>query len=106
MPEQVNILSLSEKYEKYAQKVLDLLENDEIRALVDNRNETIGKKIRESEMNKFPFMLIVGEQEAKDGTVSVRRHGQGDLGTMSVSAFSEMVCAEVKRDIKEFKEEV
>ncbi|MDC0637577.1 threonine--tRNA ligase [Flavobacteriaceae bacterium] len=104
MPEQVNILSLSEKYEKYAEKVLHLLEIDEIRALVDNRNETIGKKIRESEMNKFPYMLIVGEQEAQDGTVSVRRHGQGDLGTMSVSKFAEMVTAEVKRDIKEFKE--
>lgn len=69
MPEQVSILSLSEKYEKYSQKVLNLLENDEIRALADNRSETIGKKIREAEMNKIPYMLIVGEQEEKDGTV-------------------------------------
>jgi threonyl-tRNA synthetase len=104
MPEQVNILSLSEKYEKYAQKVLNLLEKHEIRALVDNRNETIGKKIRESEMNKIPFMLIVGEQEEKDGTVSVRRHGQGDLGSMDIEAFATMVLAEVKSEIKEFKE--
>lgn len=79
MPEQVSILSLSEKYEKYSQKVLNLLENDEIRALADNRSETIGKKIREAEMNKIPYMLIVGEQEEKDGTVSVRKHGEGDL---------------------------
>ncbi len=104
MPEQVNILSLSEKYEKYAQKVLNLLEKHEIRALVDNRNETIGKKIRESEMNKIPFMLIVGEQEEKDGTISVRRHGHGDLGSMEVETFAKMIEAEVKSEIKEFKE--
>jgi threonyl-tRNA synthetase len=102
MPEQVSILSLSEKYEKYAQKVLNLLENDEIRALVDNRNETIGKKIREAEMNKIPYMLIVGEQEEKDGTVSVRRHSEGDLGTMSVEAFSEMIHAEIVKNSVEF----
>jgi len=78
MPEQVSILSLSEKYEKYAEKVLNLLENNEIRALADNRNETIGKKIREAEMNKIPYMLILGEQEEKDGTVSVRKHSEGD----------------------------
>ncbi len=65
MPEQAIILSLSEKYEIYAKKVLDLLENHEIRALIDNRNETIGKKIRDAEMQKTPFMLIVGEEEEK-----------------------------------------
>jgi len=102
MPEQVNILSLSEKYEKYAQKVLTLLKNDEIRALVDDRNETIGKKIRESEMNKFPYMLIIGEQEEKDGTVSVRKHGQGDLGAMTIEAFSNLISKEVASEIKEF----
>ena len=102
MPEQVSILSLSEKYEKYAQKVLNLLENNEIRALVDNRNETIGKKIREAEMNKIPYMLIVGEQEEKDGTVSVRRHSEGDLGTMSVEKFSELISSEIEKNSVEF----
>ncbi len=102
MPEQVNILSLSEKYENYAEKVLNLLENDEIRALVDNRNETIGKKIRESEMNKFPYMLIVGEQEENDGTVSVRKHGEGDLGSMTVAEFSELINTEIKNNIVDF----
>jgi len=102
MPEQVSILSLSEKYEKYAEKVLNLLENDEIRALVDNRNETIGKKIREAEMNKIPYMLIVGEQEEKDGTISVRKHTEGDLGSMSIEAFSKMISDAVKEEIKEF----
>ncbi|MFC7358255.1 threonine--tRNA ligase [Jejudonia soesokkakensis] len=103
MPEQVTILSLSEKYEKYAEKVLNLLENHEIRALVDNRNETIGKKIREAEMNKLPYMLIVGEQEEKDGTISVRKHSEGDMGTMSVDDFGKMISEEVKKEIKEFK---
>ena len=105
MPEQVTILSLSEKYEKYAQKVLNLLENHEIRALVDNRNETIGKKIREAELNKLPYMLIVGEQEEKDGTISVRKHSEGDQGTMSIEAFAQMINKAVKQEIKEFNVE-
>jgi len=102
MPEQVAILSLSEKYEKYSQKVLNLLENDEIRALTDNRNETIGKKIREAELNKIPYMLIVGEQEEQDGTVSVRKHGEGDIGTMPLEAFSELIQEAIKAESKEF----
>ncbi len=104
MPEQVSILSLSEKYEKYAQKVLTLLENHDIRALVDNRNETIGKKIRESEMNKIPFMLIVGEQEELQNSVSVRQHGGGDLGGMSVTDFVEKINDAIREEVKEFKE--
>ena len=104
MPEQVSILSLSEKYEKYAQKVLNLLENHDIRALVDNRNETIGKKIRESEMNKIPFMLIVGEQEELEGSVSVRQHGVGDLGSMKIEMFVEKINEIVRQEVKQFKE--
>ncbi len=106
MPEQAIILSLSEKYEKYSQKVLTLLENNEIRALVDNRNETIGKKIREAEVNKFPYMLIVGEQEAEDGTISVRRHGEGDLGTMKIEEFVNLINTEINSTLKPFKTEV
>ncbi|MDC7996309.1 threonine--tRNA ligase [Altibacter sp. HG106] len=102
MPEQVAILSLSEKYEKYAQKVLNLLENNEIRALVDNRNETIGKKIREAEMNKIPYMIIVGEQEEQSDTVAVRKHSEGDLGSMSVAEFSDLINTEIQENIVEF----
>lgn len=101
-PNQVNILSLSEKYEKYAEKVLDLLENDEIRALVDNRNETIGKKIRESEINKTPYMLIIGEQEEQNGTVSVRKRGEGDIGTMKIEEFSELIRQNIEKESKDF----
>ncbi|MDY8133963.1 threonine--tRNA ligase [Aquimarina sp. 2201CG5-10] len=102
MPEQAIILSISEKYEKYAEKVLNLLENDEIRALADHRNETIGKKIREAEMNKFPYIIIVGEQEEKDNTISVRKHGGEDLGAVSIEKFSEIIKEEINRTLKQF----
>lgn len=103
MPEQAIVLSVSEKYEKYAEKVLNLLENSEIRALADNRNETVGKKIREAEMKKYPYIIIVGEQEANDNTVSVRQHGGEDLGTISVDSFSEIIKNKVKESLKTFK---
>eukprot|EP01093_Parvamoeba_rugata_P007054 TRINITY_DN2125_c0_g1_i2.p2 TRINITY_DN2125_c0_g1~~TRINITY_DN2125_c0_g1_i2.p2 ORF type:complete len:104 (-),score=26.79 TRINITY_DN2125_c0_g1_i2:758-1069(-) len=103
MPEQVIILSISEKYEKYAEKVLISLENDEIRALTDNRNETVGKKIREAEMQKFPYMIIVGEQEEKDNTITVRQHGGEDLGTISVEDFKEIVKDRISKSLKTFK---
>ncbi|GAA4277889.1 threonine--tRNA ligase [Aquimarina mytili] len=102
MPEQAIILSISEKYEKYAEKVLNLLENDEIRALADHRNETIGKKIREAEMNKFPYIVIVGEQEEKNNTISVRKHGGEDLGAISIEKFSEIITEEINRTLKPF----
>ncbi len=102
MPEQAIILTLSEKFEKYSQKVLTSLENDEIRASANNRNETIGKKIREAEMSKIPYMLIIGEQEEKDGTVSVRKHGEGDIGVMSIEEFTEMINKEIKKTLKAF----
>jgi threonyl-tRNA synthetase len=104
MPEQAIILSLSEKYEIYAKKVLDLLENHEIRALIDNRNETIGKKIRDAEMQKTPFMLIVGEEEEKNGTISIRRHGQEGKGNISVTIeeFAAIVNEEISKTLKVF----
>ena len=104
MPEQAIILSLSEKYEKYAQKVLSLLENNEIRALIDNRNETIGKKIRDAELQKMPFMLIVGEEEEKNGTISVRRRGQEGKGnsTVTVEEFVKIINEEINLSLKTF----
>ena len=103
MPEQAIILSLSEKYENYSKKVLNLLENHEIRALTDHRSETMGKKIREAEVNKIPYMLIVGEQEENDGTVSVRKHGGEDLGTMTVADFAKLVNEEISKTLKTFE---
>ena len=103
MPTQAIILSISEKYEKYAEKVLTLLENHEIRALVDNRNETIGKKIREAEINKVSYMIIVGEAEENENKISVRQHGGEDLGLISITEFSEIVEKEIKKTLKVFK---
>ena len=104
MPEQAIILSLSEKYENYAKKVLELLENSEIRALIDNRNETIGRKIRDAETRKYPFMLIVGEEEESNGTISVRRHGQEGRGnaSMKVEDFVALVNDEIGKTLKTF----
>lgn len=104
MPEQVIILSLSEKYEKYAKKVLDLLENHEIRAKLDDRNETIGKKIREAELQKYPFMLIIGEDEENNATVSVRKQGgSGKSNTsMKIEEFVSLIDEEVSKTIKQF----
>ena len=95
IPEQVIILSVSEKYEKYAEKVSNQLKNSEIRALIDNRNETIGKKIREAQLNKYPYMLIVGEKEATENTVSVRSRVEGDTGSLTLETFIEKIQAEV-----------
>ncbi|MGA9239000.1 threonine--tRNA ligase [Robiginitalea sp.] len=103
-PVQAIVLPVSEKHEKYAQKVLKSMENCEIRALVDARSETVGKKIREAEMQKLPFMLIVGDQEMDQGTISVRRHGGEDLGARSVEAFSDLVKNEINSTLKRFKE--
>ena len=86
-PEQFTILPISEKYVNYAEKVSHLLEINDICGLIDKRNEKTGKKIRDAELNKLPFMLVVGENEEAEGTVSVRKRGEGDLGTMSIEDF-------------------
>ena len=94
-PEQFIILPVSEKYEEYAKKLLESLNNSDIRGLLDLRDEKVGRKIRDAELKKIPYMLIVGEKEEADGTVSVRKHGTGDLGTMSIAAFSEQLIKEI-----------
>lgn len=99
-PEQAVILPVSEKYNDYAKKVADFLNNADIRASIDDRNETIGKKIRENELKRVPFLLIVGEKEADSGTVSVRVQGEGDKGTMKMEEFRELVENEIKRQIE------
>jgi threonyl-tRNA synthetase len=102
IPDQAIILPVSEKHEKYAEKVLNSLENHEIRGLVDRRNETVGKKIREAEMNKIPFMLIVGEEEEQESSLSVRRHGGEDLGKLSLAQFADLVEREISSTLKSF----
>ncbi|WP_348621251.1 threonine--tRNA ligase [Pedobacter lusitanus] len=94
-PEQFIILPISEKYEDYAKKVSDELNNSDIRGLIDFRDEKIGRKIRDAEVKKIPYMLIIGEKEMAEGKVSVRKHGEGDLGEMSIQAFSELLIKEI-----------
>jgi len=96
-PEQVKILPVSEKYNEYAKEVAQFLEISDIRALVDERNEKIGRKIRDAEVSKIPFMLIVGEKEMESGQLSVRRHGQGDQGAMSKEEFVKLIADEISQ---------
>lgn len=96
VPDQAVVLPISEKYYDFAKKVCDLLHNYDIRAFSDERNETIGKRIRENELKRIPYLLIVGEKEAADLSVSVRKQGEGDKGRMSVEAFARMIQTEVE----------
>lgn len=97
--DQVAILPISEKYNDYAQNLLQLLNNSDIRGFVDDRNEKVGKKIRESELNKIPFMLIIGDKEVENNQVSVRQRNNGDLGAMSVAEFAEIVNKSIEEEL-------
>ncbi|WP_298767617.1 threonine--tRNA ligase [uncultured Polaribacter sp.] len=101
-PDQVILLPISDKYQKYSEKVLESLENSEIRALVDNRSEKTGRKIRDAEFSKIPFMVIIGEKEEQDGTVSVRKHGEGDLGTFTIEEFISLIKTEESKTLVDF----
>ncbi len=98
-PTQVNILPISEKYNEHSKKVLELLINSDIRGLVDSRDEKIGKKIRDAELKKVPFMLIIGEKEFNENKVSVRRHGEGDLGSFTINEFIQLLNKEVNKGL-------
>ncbi|GAA4170348.1 threonine--tRNA ligase [Sphingobacterium ginsenosidimutans] len=94
-PEQFIVLPVSEKYEEYAQNVLNSLNNSDIRGLIDLRDEKVGRKIRDAEVKKLPYMLIVGEKEVENGTVSVRKHGSVELGTMTADEFRDILIKEI-----------
>jgi len=98
-PDQVAVLPVSEKYNDFAKKVCDLLNNSDIRASIDDRNETIGKKIRENELKRMPFQLIVGEKEVSSNSVSVRKQGGEDLGAMEVGQFVAYIKAEIEAQL-------
>jgi threonyl-tRNA synthetase len=99
---QVTLIPVGEKHKKYSEKVLELLENNEIRATVDDRNETVGKKIRESELKKVPFMLIIGDEEIENDVFPIRTHGGGDLGKMKINDFIKYILKKSQETIKEF----
>ena len=101
-PEQVAILPISEKFNDYAQEVKKFLKQYDIRAIVDERNEKIGRKIRDNELKRIPYMLIVGEKEAENGEVAVRKQGEGDKGTMKIEEFGKNLAEEVSNMINKW----
>ena len=103
-PEQVRVLPISEKYEEYAKKVCAELKKNDIDVTVDNRSEKIGFKIREARLDKLPYMLVVGQQEEADGTVSVRSRFAGNEGTKSLDEFIDAICKEIRT--KEIRKEL
>ena len=95
-PDQAIVLPISEKFNDYAHEVARQLDEADVRVTVDDRNEKIGKKIRDNELRRIPYMLVVGEKEAENGTISVRKQGEGDKGTMKIATFAELLADEVK----------
>jgi threonyl-tRNA synthetase len=99
-PEQVAILPVSEKYNNYSHELLNLLNNYDIRGFVDDRNERVGKKIRDNEVKKIPYMLVIGEKEVTENVVAVRKHGSENVETMSLQSFAHEVDKAVKENLK------
>ncbi len=100
-PEQAVVLPISEKFNDYAAKVAEELNAADIRTIVDDRNEKIGKKIRDNELRRIPYMLIVGEKEAENGEISVRKQGEGDKGSMKIATFAADLTEEVNNMINQ-----
>ena len=98
-PEKAVVLPISEKFNDYALKVLDFLNNSDICTLIDDRSEKIGKKIRDNELKRIPYLLIIGEKEVESGTVSVRKQGEGDKGSMKLEAFAGFITGEIKNEV-------
>jgi threonyl-tRNA synthetase len=98
-PQQVKVLPISDKFSSYAHEVVAALKAVDIRAEVDDRNEKIGRKIRDTELMKVPYMLVVGEKEMNEGMVAVRKHGEGDKGSVSIDAFKEEITGIVKHQL-------
>ena len=98
-PEKAVILPISEKFNDYAKKVLEILNNSDICTLLDERNEKIGKKIRDNELKKIPYLLIIGEKEAENGMLSVRKQGEGDKGEMKIEDFVKFIHEEINKEI-------
>jgi len=102
MPEQVTLLPISEKYQAYTEKVAAILEEADIRTIIDSRNEKTGRKIRDAEVSKVPYMIILGEKEENENSVSLRKHGEGDLGTLTLEDFVKLVKSEVSNSLTKF----
>ena len=99
-PDQVAVLPISEKYNDYARRVVDHLDAAGVRCVIDDRNEKIGRKIRDNELKRVPYMVIVGEKEAAEGLVSMRKQGGGEQATMTMEAFAKRINDEVAEQLK------
>ena len=102
MPDQVAILPISDKFNDYAEEVRRQLDEADVRAILDDRSEKIGRKIRDNEMKHIPYLLIVGEKEAAEGTVAVRKQGEGDQGSMKIADFAKKINDEVAEMVKKY----
>jgi len=98
-PEKAVLLPISEKFNEYAGKVLEILNNSDICTLIDDRSEKIGKKIRDNELKRIPYLLIIGEKEVENGTIAVRKQGEGDKGSMKIEEFVNFINSEIKKEI-------
>jgi threonyl-tRNA synthetase len=98
-PEKAVILPISEKFNEYGRKVLEILNNSDICTLIDDRSEKIGKKIRDNELKRIPYLLIIGEKEVEDGTIAVRKQGEGDKGSMKIEDFVNFINSEIKKEV-------
>ena len=105
-PDQVVVLPISEKYNEYAESVVKYLNRHDVRAHIDDRNEKIGRKIRDNELKRIPYLLVVGEKEQEDGTVSVRAQGDGDRGAMTAKEFARMIAEAVEKEMEDARENV
>ena len=101
-PDQAVVLPISEKFNDYAYRIARELQEKDIRVLVDDRNEKRGRKIRDNEMKRIPYLLVVGEKEAENEEVSVRKQGEGDKGSMKITNFAELLADEVERMMNEW----
>ncbi len=104
-PDQVVVLPIGERFNEYAHKVKEELLRHDIAAIVDDRNEKIGRKIRDNELKRIPYLLIVGEQEAENQTVSVRKQGEGDQGSIKLTTFAEQICQEIDKEMNAWQED-
>jgi len=103
-PEQAVVLPISEKYNDYARRIVAELEEQDIRVIVDDRNEKIGRKIRDNELKKIPYLLIVGEKECENDEISVRKQGEGDKGSMKITTFATLLNEEVEKQMNQWQE--
>ena len=104
-PDQVSVLPISDKYNDYAYEVKSQLEEAGLSVLVDDRNEKIGRKIRDTELKRVPYMLIVGEKEAENCEVSVRKQGEGDKGSMKITTFAALMNSEIEEQMNHWKKD-